>query len=69
MVALVEEVYVDFYMNLLGFVMKRYNYLTRVLTMEEDFYGLEFTNMIFGLQSAHNKNCTNMMRLLSGQLK
>ncbi|MBL4658655.1 MAG: hypothetical protein JKX73_11685 [Flavobacteriales bacterium] len=32
--------------------MKRYNYLTRVLTMEEDFYGLEFTNMIFGLQSA-----------------
>jgi len=51
-VSLVEGVYVDFYMNLLSFLMKRYNYLTGAVSMEGDFYGLEFTNMIFGLQSA-----------------
>jgi len=51
-VAIVEEVYIDFYMDLLGFQMKHLNFLTGVVSMKEDFYGLEFSNMIFGLQSA-----------------
>jgi len=51
-VAIVEDVYIDFYMNLLGFQMKHFNFLTGAVSMKEDYFGLEFTNMIFGLQSA-----------------
>ena len=51
-VAIVEGVYVDFYMNLLDFQMTHFNYLTGAMSMKEDYYGLEFNNLIFGLQSA-----------------
>lgn len=52
MVTNAEEVYLDFYMNLLGFLMVHFNYLTGDVSMKEDFYKLEFTNMIVALQSA-----------------
>ena len=52
MVTNAEEVYIEFYMNLLGFLTVHFNYLTGAVSMKEDFYELEFTNMIVALQSA-----------------